>query len=80
MLRRRHNIRTRVRARHTGENARINHEDIIGAVDLGVNVYDRGAPGEARVGADFGGAEPVVGSSCADVRVRQWNLQGVNFA
>lgn len=59
MLRGSDNQRAGVRGRHAGEDGGVDDEDVVGAVDAGVEVDDGGAAEETGVGAEFGGAEPV---------------------
>lgn len=65
MLSSRHNQRRRVRRWHAGEDGRVDDEDIVRAVDARVGVDDGcSVVDEARVGAHFGGAEPVCEKGC----------------
>jgi len=56
----------------TGEDGRINNEEIVGTVHLGVGVDDGAASSASIVGAHLDGADPVVGvtgaSSGGDLR------------
>jgi hypothetical protein len=58
-----------VRTWHTGEDTGVNDEDVVCAVDLGVQIDDCASACATAVGTDLCCAEPVVGAAGADVCV-----------
>lgn len=74
MLRRHDDVAGGIGGGDTGEDTPVDDEEIVGAVDLGVEVHDGlAALGAAVVGADLGGADPVV---CAAVGGGYYHLFG----
>ena len=50
---------------HSGEDGGVDDEEVVGSVDLGVEIYDGGAAVAAVVAADLGGSDPVVCTAVA---------------
>lgn len=55
--------RGRIRRYHAREDAGVDDEEVVGSVDLGVEVDDGGAAVAAVVAAELAAAHPVVGAA-----------------
>lgn len=65
----------RICRRHSRENAGINNEDVVRAIDLGIEVNDRCSANNSAVGPELAGAEPVIGTPSADVCIGKRDLE-----